>query len=111
MRVTVRAFLLLMLILAGCTRPVAGQNFEDLGVGQVTLTHPSGYGFFWTGLNSPTNVGGGATITSGENGTIGTPIVYIDLAHLVSIQIAGTNTIQVHNGNSFTVAGNVTLIW
>ena len=61
----------------------------------------------WVGLESPSN----AAITSGASATLGVHIVYIDLGHLVDIQVASADTIRVHNGSAATQTGNVTLIW
>ena len=79
----------------------------DIGVGQVSLLHIPSTTIEWVGLESPT----GAAITSGHSSVAGTHIVYIDLGHLVDIQVASADTIRIHNGNTFTVAGNVTLVW
>ena len=54
----------------------------------------------------------GAAITSGgSTGTAGTHIVFIDYYHLVDIQVASADTIRVHNSNSTTQVGSVTLVW
>jgi hypothetical protein len=81
------------------------------GVGQVSLLHiPSPGGMSWAGLESFS--GPNSTITSGENSVVGTHIVYIDFNHKVDIKVASADTIVIHNGNSsFTMAGNVTLVW
>jgi hypothetical protein len=79
------------------------------GVGQVSLFHiPSGY-MFWAGYESysPVAFTGGSAFSA----NVGDHIVYIDSGHTVDIQIAGTDTIRIHNGSSGTRAGNVTLIW
>jgi hypothetical protein len=78
------------------------------GVGQVALQHQPGSGMIWTGVESPNN----AAITAGHSEGAGTHIVYIDLGHQVDIQVAGFDTIHVHNGSlTSTANGNVTLIW
>ena len=77
------------------------------GVGQVSLLHLPSTDIEWVGLEST----GGAAITQGFTNVAGTHIVYIDFYHLVDIQVASADTIRVHNGEGFTVAGNVTLIW
>jgi hypothetical protein len=74
------------------------------GVGQVTLNHQPGSGFLWVGLDA-----GGTTIGHSEGA--GTHIVYIDLGRSVDIQVAGFDTIKIHNGAIGTANGNVTLIW
>ena len=61
----------------------------------------------WVGLESFSP----ATITSGIDSGVGVHIVFIDLGHLVAIQVASGSTIRVHNGAATTRAGNVTLIW
>ena len=79
-------------------------------VGQVSLLHVPSALITWVGLESYN--GSPSTITSGDSTTAGTHIVYIDFNHQVSIQVASADTIRVHNANSsFTLAGNVTLIW
>ncbi len=79
----------------------------DLGVGQVSLLHFSGAGVRWVGLESTPN----SAITQGFSFTAATHIVFIDFDHLIDIQVAGTDTILVHNGEAATRAGNVTLVW
>jgi len=75
----------------------------------VTLLHiPSG-SIQWVGLESWGGVG--STITSGDNSLPGFHIVYIDFNHKVDIQVAGLDTISIHNGDTATRAGSVTLIW
>jgi hypothetical protein len=76
-------------------------------VGQVSLLHIPSTFIAWVGLESPS----GAAITQGTNSIATTHIVYIDFAHLVDIQVASADTIWIHNGNSITMAGNVTLVW
>ena len=86
---------------------VMGSCTTNGGVGQVSLQHfPSG-GMLWVGLESHLN----PAITSGSGPVAGQHIVYIEVFHQVDIQVAGVDTIRVHNGSSGTVAGNVTLIW
>ena len=83
------------------------------GVGQVSLFHiPSanGGGFGWVGLEAYNG-----TPVANTGGLIGNGvahIVYIDSSHHVDIQVAGVDTICVHNSHpSLTLAANVTLIW
>ena len=79
----------------------------DRGVGQVTLLHiPSSF-IEWTGLESPFP----ASLTSGYSPLPGHHIVWIDYAHQVDIQVAGPDTIRVHNGSFALRTGNVTLVW
>jgi hypothetical protein len=79
------------------------------GAGQVTLLHIPGSFIEWTGLESPS--GFGCSTTCGYSGSAGHHIVYIDYAHQVDIQVAGPDTIRVHNGSGAVRTGNVTLIW
>ena len=88
-----------VLVMGCCTTGVQG-------VGQVSLLHNSLGGMTWVGLNSFS----GASITSGNNNTAGTHIVYI-AGNGVDIQLASANTILVHNAYGGPVAGNVTLVW
>ena len=89
-------------------------------VGQVSLEHIPSMGTIlgyitWVGLESPNGLSGGASITWGPSSTANTHIVYIDLSHLVDIQLGGAgtsgDTILIHNGATATMAGNVTLVW
>ena len=90
-------------LVMGCTTSGPGA----VGVGQVSLLHiPSAF-IEWVGLESVFPAG----ITSGESGTPGIHIVYIDGGHKVDIQVAGADTIRVHNALTGTEAGNVTLVW
>ncbi len=89
-------------LIMGCCTTVTG-------VGHVSLAHFPSTGMIWAGLES--YHGSPSTITSGLSGTAGTHIVYIDGDHGVDIQVAGADTIRVHNGAAATLAGNVTLIW
>ncbi len=77
------------------------------GVGQVAMLHVPSSFLEWTGIESPAS----AAITSGFSGTAGTHIVYLDYSHLVDIQVASTDTFLIHNANTITMAGAVTLIW
>jgi hypothetical protein len=79
----------------------------DEAAGQVTLQHiPSG-GMAWTGYEA-----NATQFASGKSATAGTNILEIDATHVVTIQVAGTDTIRIHNGSpSTTLAGNVTLVW
>jgi hypothetical protein len=80
------------------------------GVGQVSLLHlPSPGGIQWVGLESVS--ASPAAITQGSTTGTGTHIVYIDYFHKVDIQTASADTIRIHNSNTLTMAGNVTLVW
>jgi hypothetical protein len=78
------------------------------GVGQVRLLHIPSTWIIWFGLDT---IQSPATITSGTSATAGHHIVYIDFSARVDIQVASADTIKVHNGDTVTRAGNVTLIW
>ncbi|MGA9508243.1 MAG: hypothetical protein WBV55_06295 [Candidatus Sulfotelmatobacter sp.] len=77
------------------------------GVGQVALLHVPSSFLEWTGIESPA----AAALTSGYSGTAGTHILYLDYSHLVQIQVASADTFLIHNGNSITMTGVVTMIW
>jgi hypothetical protein len=77
------------------------------GVGQVSLQHIPSAGFSWTGLESF----GPSAVTGGSSATTGTHIVSIDAGQIVEIQVAGIDTIRIHNGSGAARAGNVTLVW
>jgi len=90
-----------VLVMGCCTTATAR------GAGQVSLLHVPNSGMAWVGLESTF----GAAITQGVASTAGTHIVYIDSSHHVDIQVAGVDTICVHNSINTTLAGNVTLVW
>ena len=77
------------------------------GVGQVSLLHSSFPSIAWTGFEP----GYPVTPTSAISTAPGIHIVYIDFSHRVDIQVASADTIQIHNGATQTLAGNVTLVW
>jgi hypothetical protein len=85
--------------------------FNNRGVGQVTLLHfpttNSAIGsMVWYGLESP------GAITHGEGSDAGIHIVYINQPRDVAIEVAGPDTIRIHNLNITSAqVGNVTLIW
>ena len=90
-----------LLVMGCCT------TFNFRGVGHVSLLHIPASFIEWVGLNSTP----GASITQGFSSAVGTHIVWIDFSHQVDIQVAGPDTIRVHNGAAFVRGGNVTLIW
>jgi hypothetical protein len=98
-----------MLVMFCSTGPsgLAGQN---TGVGQVSLLHIPGWFIQWFGFESTTG-DSTTTVTSGLGGLVGRHIVWLDGVHTVDIQVASADTIRVHNGNSLTETGNVTLVW
>ncbi len=75
--------------------------------GQVSLLRIPGTIMAWVGLES---YSGGAVTQNATSGPVA-HIVYIDFNHKVDIQMASVDTILVHNGNTGTRAGNVTLVW
>jgi hypothetical protein len=75
--------------------------------GQVSLLHIPGTIMAWVGLES---YSGGAVTQNATSGPVA-HIVYIDFNHKVDIQMASVDTILIHNGNTATRAGNVTLVW
>jgi hypothetical protein len=77
------------------------------GVGHVSLLRVPGNFLEWVGLDSPFN----AAITSGFSSSQGTHIVFLDFSHLVDIQVNSADTFRIHNANSNTQTGVVTLIW
>lgn len=77
------------------------------GVGHVSMLRVPSSFLEWTGLESPA----AAAITSGFSATAGTHIVYLDYSHLVDIRVNGTDTFVVHNSNTISQTGVVTLIW
>jgi hypothetical protein len=77
------------------------------GVGHVSMLRVPSSFLEWTGIESPAS----AAITSGYSGTKGTHIVYLDYSHLVDIQVDTTDAFIIHNGNTVTQTGVVTLIW
>lgn len=77
------------------------------GTGHVTLLHVPGSFLEWVGLESPDF----AAITSGFSGAAGTHIVYISWNKEVDLQVASPDTFKIHNANTITMTGNVTMIW
>jgi hypothetical protein len=77
------------------------------GVGEVSMLRVPSTFLEWTGIESPAP----AAITAGFSGTTGTHIVYLDFSHLVDIQVDTTDSFRVHNANTITMTGQVTLIW
>ena len=76
------------------------------GVGEASLLSIAGVSGFveWVGLNSTTL----GTISQGFTGAAGTTIIFIDFSQQVSIEVASTNAIQVHNLSTGTETGRVT---
>ena len=77
------------------------------GVAMATLLHVPSSFIEWVGLESPSS----AAITSGFSAAPGTHILYLDFEHLVDVQVAGTDTILIHNANSVSQTGDLKLIW
>lgn len=77
------------------------------GVAMATILHIPANFIEWTGLES-TN---GSAITQGWSGVAGTHILYLDFSHQVDVQVAGTDTILIHNGATSARTGTLELIW
>src|SRR5262249_41501791 len=91
----------------GCCTTAGNQ-----GVAQVSLLHIPTVGAIlggiaWVGLESQPMAG----ITQGFTNISGTHIAFIDIHKVIDIEIAGPDTILVHNFSTLTETGNVTLIW
>jgi hypothetical protein len=81
---------------------------EYRGVAMATILHVPSSFIEWVGIES-TN---GAAITEGFSGIAGTHILYLDYSHLVDVEVAGSDTIMVHNANpSHQQTGTLELIW
>jgi hypothetical protein len=94
-------------LLMGCSTGISGLAGQDTGVGQVSLLHIPTWFIQWFGFESTSL----STVTSGLGGLVGRHIVWLDGNHFVDIQVASADTILIHNGNSVTMTGNVTLVW
>ena len=90
-----------LLVMGCCT------TLGDFATGQVSLLHIPSTIMAWVGLES---YSGGAVTQNATSGPVA-HIVYIDFNHKVEIQVAGADTIRIHNGDAATRAGNVTLVW
>ena len=90
-----------------CNTGAPGLTGQNTLVGQVSLLHIPSWFIQWFGFESVSI----PTLTSGLGGLVGRHIVWLDGAQRVDIQVASADTIRVHNGNSLTEAGNVTLVW
>ena len=77
------------------------------GIGMATILHVPSSFIEWVGLESPNP----SSVTSGFSNVAGTHILYLDYGHQVDVQVAGTDTIRIHNGTSITVTGDLKLIW
>jgi hypothetical protein len=77
------------------------------GIGMATILHVPASFIEWVGVESPS----AAAVTSGFSATVGTHILYLDFSHLVDVQVAGPDTIRIHNGNSVNQTGDLKLIW
>ena len=79
------------------------------GVGEASLLSIAGSGGFveWVGINSTTL----GTISQGFSGAAGTTIIFIDFGQKVSIEVASATSIRVHNLNTVTETGRVTLTY
>ncbi len=88
----------------------ATQTITTPNAALLHRTSPSA-GITWTGLESACGGSCTSAITQGFSTTANTHIVYIDFVHVVDIKAASADTILIHNGDSITEAGNVTLVW
>ena len=92
-------------------KPIMITGIQDAlgyrGVGFVSMLHVNGSFLEWTGIESPAS----AALTSGFSGTAGTHIVYLDYSHLVDLKVNSPDTFVVHNANTITMTGSVTLVW
>ena len=61
----------------------------------------------WVGLSSTS----GAAIVQGFNSAPGALITQIDFSHLVLLEVNDANSVRVHNTNSSTQFGTVTITW
>ena len=84
---------------------VMGCCTTNRGVGHVSLLHSPGAGFVWAGVD----YAGG--VTQGSDNMGGRHIVYLDSLGYVEIVTASADTILIHNADTVTKAGNVTLLW
>jgi len=89
---------------------VMGCCTTAIGAAQVSLVRNPGSQIAWAGYEA---IGPTSTVspTGGISSFSGTHIVYLDNSHKVDIQTASADTILIHNGQSATRPGNVTLIW
>jgi hypothetical protein len=77
------------------------------GVAMATIMHVPASFIEWVGVESPS----GASLAEGFSGTAGTHIVYLDFSHRVDVEVAGVDTIKIHNANSVSQTGTLELIW
>jgi hypothetical protein len=91
-----------VLVMGCCTDGLAH------GVSQVSLLHLPSDLIQWIGLEDR---GGTVATIIGASSTAGTHIMYFDGAQRLDIQVASKDTILIHNGDTVTLAGNVTLVW
>jgi hypothetical protein len=77
------------------------------GVAMATILHIPASFIEWTGIESTT----GSVITQGYSGTAGIHILYLDFSHQVDVQVAGLDTIMIHNGATTARTGTLELIW
>jgi tRNA(Ile2) C34 agmatinyltransferase TiaS len=77
------------------------------GVASCTLMRVASSFIEWVGLESTA----GSAITQGFSGTPGTHILYLDFSHQVDLQVAGTDTMLIHNASTGVRTGQLTLMW
>ena len=81
----------------------------DNGVGEASLLHLPNQYIEWVGINSYNH----AAITQGASGGFGQVILYLDFSQFVTVEVAGPDTIMIHNrfGSGIQESGTVTLMW
>jgi hypothetical protein len=77
------------------------------GVGSATILSVPASFIEWVGLESPAS----GAITQGFSGSAGTHILYLDYSSQVDVQVAGPDTILIHNGAASARTGSLKLIW
>jgi hypothetical protein len=94
-----------VIILASQVGTVCG--CDDVNSSLMTVVNSSVDGeLVWNGFES--TAGG---LTEGFSPTAGTHIMYIDFGHVVDLQVTNATSFHVHNGNSETMNGTVTLLF
>jgi hypothetical protein len=79
------------------------------GIGQVSLMRVSAAPAYleWVGLHSPNPV----SFASGFSAAAGTLIAYLDVTHLVRLEVHNATQVRVRNTAAAVRAGNVKMIW
>ena len=79
------------------------------GLGEVSLVVRPGGLFQWAGIHSYSS--GPAAFSVFADGGPGHTIVFIDFQHKVAIETGTPGTIRIHNTNTTTQSGTVSLMW